>query len=95
MASGYIENVTEAALEPDLPICDPHHHLWDHPGHRYMLEELRADTGTGHNVTDERVRRVRVGLAHRWSRAVPAGRGDRIRGRRGRPQRGVAPLPVR
>src|SRR5208283_5424477 len=21
----------EAILEPDLPICDPHHHLWDFP----------------------------------------------------------------
>ncbi len=42
--------MSEAALEPDLPICDPHHHLWDYPDSRYMLEELRADTGTGHNV---------------------------------------------
>jgi predicted TIM-barrel fold metal-dependent hydrolase len=42
--------MTEAPLEPDLPICDPHHHLWDHPGSRYMLEELRADTATGHRV---------------------------------------------
>jgi predicted TIM-barrel fold metal-dependent hydrolase len=47
---GYIESVTEAALDPGLPICDPHHHLWDHPGSRYLLEELRADTGSGHNV---------------------------------------------
>ena len=22
---------TEAALEPDLPIIDPHHHFWDMP----------------------------------------------------------------
>ena len=22
---------TEAPLEPDLPIIDPHHHFWDHP----------------------------------------------------------------
>ncbi|MBO0730691.1 MAG: amidohydrolase, partial [Acidimicrobiaceae bacterium] len=42
--------MNEAPLEPDLPICDPHHHLWDRPGNRYMLEELRADTGSGHNV---------------------------------------------
>ncbi len=45
-----MKNVSEATLEPDLPICDPHHHLWDRPGNRYMLEELRSDTGTGHNV---------------------------------------------
>ena len=40
----------EEVLEPDLPICDPHHHLWDHPGRRYLLDELLADTGSGHAV---------------------------------------------
>jgi L-fuconolactonase len=62
----------EAILEPDLPIVDPHHHLWDrrnyaapaspsgaptHPfitaiadAQRYLLDELLADTGSGHNV---------------------------------------------
>ena len=40
----------EDVLEPDLAICDPHHHLWDHPRHRYLLEELLADTGSGHQV---------------------------------------------
>ena len=41
----------EPILEPDLPIVDPHHHLWDHANHRYLLDELLADTGTGHNIT--------------------------------------------
>ena len=41
----------EEILEPDLPICDPHHHLWDYPGKsRYLLEELLADTGSGHRI---------------------------------------------
>lgn len=40
----------EEILEPDLPICDPHHHLWDFPGSRYLIEELNADTGAGHRV---------------------------------------------
>jgi predicted TIM-barrel fold metal-dependent hydrolase len=58
----------EAILDPDLPIVDPHHHLWDrrnyatpqapeHPfmtaiadARRYLLDELTADTGSGHNV---------------------------------------------
>src|SRR5262245_63799620 len=40
----------EEILEPGRPICDPHHHLWDHPGRRYLLDELLADTGSGHNV---------------------------------------------
>lgn len=40
----------EEILEPELPIVDPHHHLWDRPGHRYLLPELLADTGSGHRV---------------------------------------------
>ncbi|NIM69818.1 MAG: amidohydrolase family protein [Xanthomonadales bacterium] len=40
----------EAALDPELPICDPHHHLWEYPGSRYLLEEFRADLAGGHNV---------------------------------------------
>ena len=42
--------VQEDALEPELPICDPHHHLWDHPRNRYLLDELLADLDSGHNV---------------------------------------------
>jgi L-fuconolactonase len=40
----------EDILDPALPICDPHHHLWDYPGSRYLLPELLADVGGGHNV---------------------------------------------
>jgi len=43
--------VTEEILEPQLPIVDPHHHLWDHAQSRYLLDELLADTGSGHHVT--------------------------------------------
>jgi L-fuconolactonase len=40
----------EPILEPELPIVDPHHHLWERPGWRYMLDDLLADTGSGHNI---------------------------------------------
>jgi predicted TIM-barrel fold metal-dependent hydrolase len=44
----------ETPLEPGLPICDPHHHLWDRqPGRvapRYLLDEIVEDVGAGHNV---------------------------------------------
>jgi L-fuconolactonase len=46
----WLAQVNEDILEPELPLCDPHHHLWDHPGHRYLLDELIADVGSGHNV---------------------------------------------
>jgi len=40
----------EEPIEPEMPIIDPHHHLWDR-GSRYLLEELKADIdGSGHNV---------------------------------------------
>src|SRR3981081_3761578 len=41
---------TETILEPGLPIVDPHHHLWERPGWRYMLDDLLADTNSGHNI---------------------------------------------
>ena len=41
---------TETILEPALPIVDPHHHLWERPSWRYMLDDLLADTNSGHNI---------------------------------------------
>ncbi|TMJ87604.1 MAG: amidohydrolase, partial [Alphaproteobacteria bacterium] len=46
----WLDRRKEPILEPDLPIVDPHHHLWDRPGWRYLLDELLADTSSGHNI---------------------------------------------
>ncbi len=46
----WLAQVEEEILEPERPICDPHHHLWDRNGSRYLLDELLADTGSGHNI---------------------------------------------
>ena len=46
----WLAQVSEEIIDPDRKICDPHHHLWDHPTSRYLLDELLADTGSGHNV---------------------------------------------
>ena len=45
----------ETPLEPALPICDPHHHLWEYRPEpvayqRYLLPDLAADLHSGHNV---------------------------------------------
>src|SRR5262245_47253761 len=41
----------EEAIEPDLPIVDPHHHLIDRPeSGTYLLPDLLADIDSGHNV---------------------------------------------
>src|SRR2546425_5149238 len=39
----------EPILDPELPIIDTHHHLWDRRDHRYLLHELLADLRPGHN----------------------------------------------
>lgn len=46
----WVARTQEDVLEPGLPICDPHHHLWDFPRHRYLLPDLLADTGSGHDI---------------------------------------------
>ena len=54
----------EEPLDPDFPICDPHHHLWDYPDsfseskinewarpiRHYLLENWLKDTAGGHNI---------------------------------------------
>ncbi len=42
--------VKEEALEPSLPIIDPHHHLWDHPGNHYIADDFLADAASGHDI---------------------------------------------
>ncbi|HEY0424030.1 MAG TPA: amidohydrolase family protein [Rhodopila sp.] len=46
----WLGKLREEILEPDLPIVDAHHHLWERESGRYLLDELRADLGAGHNV---------------------------------------------
>ncbi|WP_411288501.1 amidohydrolase family protein [Phenylobacterium sp.] len=49
----WLAQVSEAPLEPDLPVIDAHHHLWKLPQETYLLPELLADLhpdGGGHNI---------------------------------------------
>jgi L-fuconolactonase len=46
----WLDRHTEPALEPERPIIDPHHHLWMRDGNVYLLPDLLADLGSGHNV---------------------------------------------
>src|SRR5579864_3142138 len=46
----WLDRRKEPILEPELPIIDPHHHLWQRPGWRFLLEDLLLDTGSGHNI---------------------------------------------
>ena len=46
----WLDRLTEPVLEPELSVIDPHHHLWVRDGNIYLLPELLADLGSGHNV---------------------------------------------
>jgi hypothetical protein len=46
----WLDRRKEPILEPELPIIDPHHHLWIRPGSRYLFDDLLADTSSGHNI---------------------------------------------
>jgi L-fuconolactonase len=50
--SDWLARGFEEALEPDLPIIDAHHHLWDRQNWRYLFDEYVADIAeSGHNIT--------------------------------------------
>lgn len=46
----WLSQTVEDALEPDLEICDAHHHLWDLKNSRYLFDEFCKDIA-GHKVT--------------------------------------------
>ena len=39
----------EETIDPERPIIDPHHHFWPGDLH-YLLDDLRLDTESGHNI---------------------------------------------
>ena len=41
---------SEEVIDPSRPIVDPHHHLWDRGGLRYMIEDIALDIASGHNI---------------------------------------------
>ncbi len=49
--AAWLAQVTETALLPEMPIIDPHHHLWKSMnGDVYTVDEFQADTDSGHNI---------------------------------------------
>ena len=46
----WLAQYTEEIIDPTRPIVDPHHHLWDRGGLRYMIEEMCDDIASGHNI---------------------------------------------
>ena len=45
----WLDQIVEETVEPELPIIDPHHHLWDRPNSPYLLKDIAKDVST-HNI---------------------------------------------
>ena len=51
----WIAQIREEIINPELPIIDPHHHLWNGDNQLagsfpYLIENLNEDTFSGHNI---------------------------------------------
>lgn len=46
----WLDLLQEEVIEPELPVIDPHHHLWLRNGYTYLLPEFALDLASGHNV---------------------------------------------
>lgn len=50
-SDAWLNQVQEDIIDPDRRIIDPHHHLWRKRFNRdYLLDDLWADTGSGHTI---------------------------------------------
>ena len=55
----------EEVLDPARPIVDPHHHLRDRGGQRYLIAEIAADLACGHNIVATVYRRLPLDVSRR------------------------------
>ncbi|HEY9593697.1 MAG TPA: amidohydrolase family protein [Spirochaetia bacterium] len=46
----WLAQVREEPIDPSLPICDAHHHLWDRPDGRYLIDDFLGDARGGHRI---------------------------------------------
>ena len=77
----------EPMLDPDLPIIDTHHHLWQRPDHRYLLHELLADLQQRPQRGRHGVPPVPRDVSRRRPGGDAAGRRNRVRRRHRRDER--------
>ena len=69
-SQAWLDSVMEEVVDPDVPIVDPHHHLWPDGGRfPYGLDDLLADLSSGHNVVDTVF--VECGAAYRTTGSEP------------------------
>ena len=73
----WLARVREDILEPDLPIIDAHHHLWERASGVYLLPQLKADVTAGHNVRGTVFIQCGYGFRTDWAGGAAPGRRNR------------------
>ena len=63
----WLAQTVETAIDPDRPIVDAHHHLWNRGGSTYLAPELLADVTGSHHV----VRTVFIECMSKYDRDRP------------------------
>jgi L-fuconolactonase len=46
----WLARTREEVIDPERVIIDPHHHIWDRPGSRFLFDEALAEFTSGHKV---------------------------------------------
>ena len=74
LADQWIALRQEDVIDPERPIVDAHHHLWDRGGQRYMIEEITGDIASGHNIVATVYVDCRSYRDRRWifDRSIPS-----------------------
>ena len=83
----WLDRWHEEILEPDLPIVDPHHHLWDRAGLALPARRTAGRPEQRPQHRRDRLRAVPGDVPRRRPRGAAPGRRDRVRQRHRRDER--------
>ncbi|OGO08078.1 MAG: amidohydrolase [Chloroflexi bacterium RBG_13_57_8] len=90
-----LDATIEEPLDPSLPICDAHHHLWYNTDNGYTVEDLLQDISGGHHIS--RTVFVESGLMLREDAAPemkPVGETEFVRKVTARARRNTGNIPA-
>lgn len=70
----------EIVLDPDLPIIDSHHHLWEENGAPYLANEIMRDVASGHRIDATVFVQAHYGYRHDLGpELAPTGETEKVR----------------